>query len=339
MQAAVFGAPREIHLADLPRPEPRTGEALVQMRAAGVCAGDLYIYRGTNPYVSYPRVGGHEIAGTVAALGPDTAGPPIGSEVVVEPFIGCGRCYPCRIGKSNCCANLEIIGVHRDGGFAEYLTAPVDRLHPIPAGLAPFKASFAEPVAIAVQACRRGLVKAGESVLILGAGPIGLALVEVVRARGARAYITDIAAGRLATAEELGGIPLAAGEGLVEAVLRLTEGEGMPVVVEATGSVAAMQSAAELVAAGGRVVIVGLVKKGVPVAFPGLDLTRKEMTIVGSRASVDCFPESLDLIARGAIRYTDIATAFALGEAPRVFGDIVDGEKSIHKAIFLRDAA
>jgi L-gulonate 5-dehydrogenase len=339
MEAAVFGAPHEIHLADLPCPQPKSGEVLIRMRAAGVCAGDLYIYRGVNPYVSYPRVGGHEIAGTVAALGPDAAGPVIGSDVVVEPFIGCGHCYPCRIGKSNCCANLEIIGVHRDGGFAEYVTAPVDRLHPMPAGLTAFQASFAEPVAIAVQASRRGMVTAEDTVLILGAGPIGLALVEVVRARGAKVYITDIAADRLATAEQLGGRPLAAGESLREEVFRLTNGEGMPVVMEATGSVEAMQSTADLVAAGGRIVIIGLVKRGVPVAFPGLDFTRKEMTIVGSRASVGCFPESLDLIARGAIRYPEIATAFALGDAPAVFSDIVDNKKPIHKAIFLRDGA
>jgi L-gulonate 5-dehydrogenase len=339
MLAAVFGAPRDIHLAELPRPEPRRGEALVRMRAAGVCAGDVYIYRGTNPYVSYPRVGGHEIAGTVAALGPDTAGPPVGSEVVVEPFIGCGRCYPCRMGKSNCCADLTIIGVHRDGGFADYLAAPVDRLHPVPAGLSPFRASFAEPVAIAVQACRRGMLAAGEPVLILGAGPIGLALVEVVRAHGGLAYVSDIAAGRLATAATLGGVPLPAGEALGEAVLRITGGEGMPVVMEATGSVAAMQSTAGLVAAGGRIVIIGLVAKGTPIAFPGLDLTRKEMTIVGSRASVGCFPESLDLIARGAIRYPDVATAFSLRDAPGVFGDIADARKPMHKAVLLADAA
>jgi L-gulonate 5-dehydrogenase len=339
MEAAVFGAPHEIHLADLPRPQPKPGEALVRMRAAGVCAGDLYIYRGVNPYVSYPRVGGHEIAGTVAALGQDTAGPAIGSEVVIEPFIGCGHCYPCRIGKSNCCANLQIIGVHRDGGFAEYVTAPIDRLHPVPDGLMPFEASFAEPVAIAVQASRRGMVTAEDTVLILGAGPIGLALVEVVRARGARVYVTDIAANRLATAEELGGTPITAGATLAEDVLRLTHGEGMPVVMEATGSVDAMQSTPDLVAAGGRIVIIGLVKKGVQVAFPGLDFTRKEMTIVGSRASVGCFPESLDLIARGAIRYPEIATAFALSDAPTVFTDIVDNRKPIHKAIFLQDGA
>jgi L-gulonate 5-dehydrogenase len=339
MEAAVFDAPRDIHMAERPRPEPGRGEALILTRAAGLCAGDLYIYRGVNPYVTYPRIGGHEIAGTIVALGPATTGPAPGSAVVVEPFIGCGHCYPCRIGKSNCCANLEIIGVHRDGGFAEYLVAPIDRLHSIPAGLSPFKASFAEPVAIAVQACRRGMVTGDDTVLVLGAGPIGLALVEVARALGATVFVTDIAKERLATAEELGGIPVASGEGLPDEILRLTNGEGMPVVIEATGSVAAIESTAELVAAGGRIVIVGLVKKGVPVSFPGLDFTRKEMTIVGSRASVGCFPESLDLIASGAIRYPDIATPFALNDAPAVFADIVDNRKPLHKAVFLFDPA
>ncbi len=339
MEAAVFGAPHEIHMDTRPRPEPGKGEALIAVQAAGVCAGDLYIYLGTNPYVSYPRVGGHEIAGTVEKLGPDTDGPALGSPVVVEPFIGCGHCYPCRIGKSNCCANLRIIGVHSDGGFADYVVAPIDRLHPIPAGLSPMKASFAEPVAIGVQACRRGMVSGDDTVLILGAGPIGLALVEVARARGAKVFITDIDTARLATAAELGGNPLAAGDGLLDAVMRLTAGEGMPVVIEATGNPRAMESTVDLVAAGGRIVIVGLVRKGTMVAFPGLDFTRKEMTVVGSRASVGCFPESLALIAGGAIRYPDIATSFALNEAPAVFERLSDHSGRIHKAVLLGQSA
>jgi hypothetical protein len=131
------------------------GTALVAVDAAGICTGDLYIYLGKNSYVSYPRIGGHEIAGRVVALGPDTQGPPASARVVVEPFIGCGRCYSCRIGKPNCCANLQIIGVHREGGFAESVVAPVDRLHLVSDSLTPFQASFAEPVAIGVPA-RRG---------------------------------------------------------------------------------------------------------------------------------------------------------------------------------------
>lgn len=339
MDSATFKGPFELTLGQRDRPRPGPGEALVAVDAAGLCAGDLYIYLGRNPYVTYPRIGGHEIAGRVVELGPGTAGPAPGTGIVVEPFIGCGHCYPCRVGKPNCCANLTIIGVHRDGGFADYVTAPVDRLHPVPDGLSPFKASFAEPVAIGVQACRRGAVTGDDRVLILGAGPIGLALVEVARARGAAVFITDLAEERLATAADLGAEPLRGGDGLLEEVRRVTNGEGMPVVIEATGSVQAMEQTVDLVAAGGRIVIVGLVKQGLRVAFPGLDLTRKEMTIVGSRASTGCFPESLDLLASGAIRYPDVATGFALAEAPAVFDRLARDPSSLHKAVFLKEAA
>ena len=339
MQAAVFHSPFDLRLADVPRPLPTQGEVLVAVDAAGLCAGDLYIFVGKNPYVSYPRIGGHEIAGRIAALGPDTDGPAVGTRVVVEPFMGCGHCYPCRIGKPNCCANLQIIGVHQEGGFAEYVTAPVDRLHPTPDCLTPFQASFAEPVAIGVQACRRGGVGADDTVLVLGAGPIGLAIVEVARAAGARVYVTDIARDRLDTAARLGAIPLEGGRSLLDEVRRITGGEGMPVVMEATGNAKIMEQAIDLVASGGRVVIVGLVGKGVPIAWPGLDLTRKEVTITGSRASVGCFSESLDLLARGAIRYPEIATGFALSQAPTVFADLARNPSALHKAVFLRNSS
>jgi L-gulonate 5-dehydrogenase len=209
MQAIVFDAPNGVRLTELDVPKPAHGEALVDIRAAGLCAGDLYIFTGRNPYVSYPRVGGHEFAGRVVALGPDTAGPAPGSRVVIDPFIGCGTCYACRIGKRNCCANLEIVGVHRDGGFAPFATVPVANLVPTPDGLSDFHAAFAEPVAIGLQGCRRASVGHGDTVLVLGAGPIGLALVEVARARGAKVFATDIDTNRLDMAEKLGASPLA----------------------------------------------------------------------------------------------------------------------------------
>jgi L-gulonate 5-dehydrogenase len=335
MQAAVFGAPFDIKLEARERPQPGRGEALIRVEATGLCAGDLYIYLGKNPYVSYPRVGGHEIAGHVESLGPDTAGPSPGARVVVEPFLGCGHCYPCRIGKPNCCANLKIIGAHQDGGFAEYVIAPVEKLFPIPDGMSAYKASFAEPVAIGVQSCRRGQVSPDDTVLILGAGPIGLALVEVASAIGARIYVTDVLPERLETAAHLGATPIPAGEGLLEEVMRLTNGEGMPVVIEATGNAGVMEKTVDYVAAGGRIVIVGLVKKGTGITFPGLDFTRKEMTIVGSRASTACFPESLALLASGKIRYPDIGTEFPLGKAPEVFAQLAENPGALHKAVFL----
>jgi L-gulonate 5-dehydrogenase len=339
MRAAIFDAPQAIRMADVAKPAPAPGDVLVKVKAAGLCAGDLYIYTGKNPYVSYPRIGCHEISGVVESYGPRTTGPAIGTRVVVDPFIGCGKCYPCRVGKRNCCANLTIIGVHREGGFADYVVAPAQNLNVVPDSLTDFEAAFAEPVAIGVQGCRRGQVAADDTVLVLGAGPIGLAIVEVASAYGARVYATDISPERLSTAANLGATPIAGGAGLVECVLELTNGEGMPVVMEATGAVAAMEQTMELVAAGGRIVILGLVKKGTGVTLPGLDFTRKEATILGSRASVDCFPEALDLLASGMINYPKIASSFALGEAPEIFAKLADNPMALHKAVFIPEAA
>lgn len=337
MRAVIFDAPFSIRMAEALKPEPQAGEALVRVKAAGLCAGDLYIYTGKNPYVSYPRIGCHEISGVVEAYGPGASGPAIGTRVVVDPFIGCGYCYPCRVGKRNCCANLAIVGVHREGGFADFVTAPAENLNVVPEGLTDFEAAFAEPVAIGVQGCRRGMVSAQDTILVLGAGPIGLAIVEVARAHGAKVYATDLSAERLSTAADLGAIPIAGGAGLLERVLELTNGEGIPVVMEATGAAPAMEQTIDLVAPGGRIVILGLVKKGQGITFPGLDFTRKEVTILGSRASVDCFPEALELLASGKIHYPKIASSFALGEAPGVFRKLADNPMALHKAVFLSE--
>lgn len=337
MTAALFEGPGRIDVVRKDRPEPVAGEVLVRVEAAGLCAGDMYTYKGTNPYVTFPRIGGHEIAGAVATLGEGVSGLRVGQRVVVEPFIGCGRCYPCRVGKYNCCAKLRIIGIHRDGGFAQYVAAPADKVIPVPAGLDAYMASFAEPVAIGVQSCRRGEVTGDDTVLILGAGPIGLAVLEVARARGAKVYITDISAERLAAAERLGGIAMPAGEALAGAVSEATAGEGMPVVIEAAGNAGTMESTVHLVANGGRIVIVGLVLAGRMIGFPGLDLTRKEVTIAGSRASANCFPESLDLLARGAIRYPGIGSRVPLSRVPQTMAAIAADPSAFHKAVFIPD--
>ena len=193
-----------------------------------------------------------------------------------------------------------------------------------------------EPVAIGVQVCRRGAIAAGEYVLVLGCGPIGLAIIEVARARRARVVATDIQPARLETAAKLGAEVYPADEQLLPSILEQTNGEGAPVVVEATGSVKAMEATVDLVASGGRIVIVGLVKKGTPVTFPGLDFTRKEVTIVGSRASVGCFPESLQLLASGAIHYPKVATEFDMWDGPAIIADLAENPGKLHKAVLTR---
>jgi 2-desacetyl-2-hydroxyethyl bacteriochlorophyllide A dehydrogenase len=335
MRAVVMNAPYSIEVTQRGDQTPGSGEVLVAVQATGICAGDMYIYLGKNPYVSYPQVGGHEIAGLVQAVGAGVTSVQPGDAVVVEPFLGCGKCYPCRVGKANCCANLQIIGVHRAGGFAEYVIAPASHIHHAPAGLSPRVASFAEPVAIGVQACRRGQVSADDYVLILGCGPIGLALIEVAKARGARVLATDVLADRLNFAAQLGAETLPADDHLRQQVWERTNGEGMPVVIEATGNPQVMEQTVELVAAGGRIVIVGLVKQGVQVSFPGLDFTRKEMTVVGSRASVHCFPEALHLLASGAIHYPQVATEFDMWDAPEIFATLTKQPNLVHKAVLM----
>lgn len=337
MRAVIMNAPQSVEVGTWATPKPEQDEVLVSVGAAGICAGDMYIYQGKNPYAVYPVVAGHEIAGTVVEVGEGVTGIMPGTKVVVEPFMGCGHCYPCRVGKSNCCANLTILGVHKPGGYAELLTAPARNIHLIPEALSLFEATFAEPVAIAVQACRRGEVGA-EYVLILGCGPIGLALIEVAKARGAHVVATDVLDSRLETAAQLGAEVLPADDNLLNRVIEQTNGEGAPVVIEATGNSTVMESTVDLVAAGGRIVIVGLVKKGTMVSFPGLDFTRKEMTVIGSRASVNCFPESLQLLASGAIKYPKIATEFNLWDAPRVFKELNDNPGAVHKGVLIREA-
>ncbi|WP_309711986.1 zinc-binding alcohol dehydrogenase family protein [Armatimonas sp.] len=333
MRALVMPAPGVAEVQEWPTPEPGLGEVRVKVAAAGICAGDLYIYKGVNPYATYPCIAGHELAGEIEKLGEGVVGWEVGERVVVEPFLGCGNCYPCRIGKSNCCAKLQIIGIHKPGGYAEFCIAPQTHLHRVPDGMSLSLASFAEPLAIGVQSCRRGEVVAGEHVLILGAGPIGLAIVEVVKALGAHPVITDLNAERLAFAKTLGAETLPGGEELLESALAFTHGEGFPVVMEATGAVAAMEQSVELVASGGRVVIVGLVKPGTGVTFPGLDFTRKELTLVGSRASVGCFPEALALLASGTIRYPQVATMLSLWDAPETFATLARNPAAFHKVI------
>ncbi len=335
MKAAIFDAPQKMHVGEWQEPFLGENDVLVRVSTAGICAGDLYIYSGKNPYTTYPVIGGHEVCGAVEDAGLGAKRFQRGEAVVIEPFLSCGHCFPCREGKPNCCSNLEIIGVHRPGGYAEYVVAPEDRLFAVPPGLSPLWASFAEPVTIAIHACRRGEIKRGDYVLILGCGPIGLALIEVAIVRGARVAAVDVLDSRLKTAQALGAEIIKNDGHLLDQVQATTNGEGAAVVVEATGNVNMMESTADLVAAGGKIVIVGLVANGVKVHFPGLDFTRKEMTIVGSRTEVGCFPEALDLLASGRIQYPKFATQFELWSAPEVFSDLTHNPGSVHKGVFI----
>jgi L-gulonate 5-dehydrogenase len=313
-------------------PVPGPEAVVVKVQSVGVCAGDLHIYNGRNPYAVYPCIGGHEIAGEVEQVGADVDEWQPHDRVVVEPFLSCGKCYPCRIGKPNCCTNISILGVHMPGGFAEYVAAPASHIHRIPQELSTKWATFAEPLAIAIQACRRAELDK-EDCLVVGCGPIGLALIEVARARGATVMATDINLDRLEMASKLGAKVIPMDESFAGTIADHMNGEGVPVVFEATGAPEVISQCFDLVASGGRLVTLGLIPKGVSVSLPGLDLTRKEATILGSRASAYCFPEALELLASGHITYPAVATEIPMWEGPNLLKTLSDSQSAMHKAV------
>ena len=337
MRAVICKQPFEMMVADLPMPVPGPGEVLVKVGASGICAGDQAIYTGKSPYCVYPVIPGHEIAGRIATMGELVTGWKIGQAVAIEPFIGCGKCYPCRVRKPNCCANLRILGVHSPGGYADYVVAPAKNVFPVPDNMPLWKASMAEPVTIAIHACNRGEVVANESVLIIGCGPIGMNIIEVARERGAKVYACDINPQRLELATFLGAEPLLSDEKLENKILEITNGEGMPVIIEATGVARVMEQAIQLVASGGRVVILGLVKKGVNIFLPGLDFTRKELTIHGSRTENGDFPEAIRLLHSGKLKFAGMSSHLEMSNAPETFAELAQQPDKYFKGILINE--
>ena len=333
MKALVLEGIRQMKLGEWLAPTCGPGDVILRPIAVGICAGDMQHYLGRNPYTKYPLVGGHEICGTVTETGSAVTRVKCGDLVVVEPVIGCGHCYSCGHGKPNCCVNFCLIGLHRPGGFAELCLVPEQNVHLIPAGLDPVTASFAEPLSIGIHACRRGDVKAGEYCLILGAGPIGLAILEVARHRGARVVITDINEERLAFARELGVETIKADDKLRATVLGQTNNEGADIVIEAAGAAATVEAAIELVAPSARVVIVGLPKQNV--SLNGFDFTRKEVNILGARNSVNAFPEALALLASGVIRYPKVASQIPMWDGVPVFARLDEDPAAMHKGVLI----
>ncbi|OMH31277.1 alcohol dehydrogenase catalytic domain-containing protein [Tersicoccus sp. Bi-70] len=314
----------------VPRPSAGPGEALLRIDHVALCGTDLHIFE--DDYASeLPLVQGHELAGTVVALGPGIDEPGVdglalGDRVAVDPLIPCGQCAACRQGRGNVCARLVVLGCYCDGGLAEYLPVSAERLHRIPDGIPSELGAIAEPVSIALQAITRGRAAAGETVLVLGAGPIGLLATLALRDLGCTVITADTVPGRLDLARDFGAHhtllvdptgPFPAEE--LAAALPDTAPDGPQLVLEATGVPASLTNAVTAVAPAGRVVQVGISVR--PTGFPLNLLAFKEIDLLGSRNSQGLIPQALELIVRhpDTVRalithrfgVQDLATAFA----------------------------
>jgi threonine dehydrogenase-like Zn-dependent dehydrogenase len=336
MRAAVSVARGVMEIADVPDPgQPASGEVLVRPEAVGLCGSDFHYFLGDLGLEVYPRVQGHEFAGVVEAVGPDSpAHVTAGDRVAVWPLTACGHCYPCRIGRQNVCSNISLVGVHRDGALPERLRVPADQVFPV-GDQDPAVAALIEPVSIAVRAVVRARIEAGEKAVVFGAGPIGQALAAAAIDRGASVLLLDRVSSRVERGKAVGADLLVLDEG-VDAVAAAREwagDEGPEVVFEATGVPEIAQTAVQLVSQAGRVVVVGL--SGHPAPMRVGDLAFKEIDVLGvSCCNGDEFAEAVSLVARRQDSLRGLVThQFSLDEAPRAIEYAMEHPAEVMKAV------
>ena len=333
MLTIVCEEPRRLVAVERPLPARGADEVLVRIRRIGVCGTDLHIFTGHQPYLSYPRVMGHELAGEIVET-PEGSALEIGSVVSVIPYLSCGTCRACRSGKTNCCRRLEVLGVHRDGGMADYLSIPERFIWPA-TGLTLDQAAMAEFLAIGAHAVRRGNAGEGQRVLVVGAGPIGMAVAIFARLRGAVVTVLDSRQDRLGfCADHLGAVAaVALGEGDVDRLAALTDGEFFDLVFDATGNPAAMERGFGFVGHGGTYVLVSIVNGSI--AFSDPEFHKRETTLMGSRNATR---EDFDAVG-AALRTGRIPTdalnthRLSLAEAPARFSTLLDPRAGVIKAI------
>jgi L-gulonate 5-dehydrogenase len=327
MLSVVVERPRQVALVERSLPEPGAGELRVRVRYAGICGSDVHILHGDNPFVVYPRVIGHEFVGTVDSVGADIALGRIGERVAVDPVIGCGRCYPCSLGRSNVCRDLQVLGVHRDGGFSQWQCVPARNAHPVPATLSEEATATIEPFAIAANVTSRTGVLPGDVALVYGAGPIGLCVLQVLKGvYGVRVLVTDRIPERLALARLCGADEVIDGarETLPDALPRLGVAGGPSLVIDAVCHPSILEEAIRIASPAGRIGLLSF--SSAPSAISQQEVTRKELSLHASRLNSAMFPRVIEWMSRGLLQPERLIThRLDFREVERAF-ELLEGE-------------
>ncbi len=320
MRAAVFPAPEACEIVARDVPTPAEGQVLVRVEACGVCGTDAHIYRGAFP-ARFPLVAGHEFAGVVEQTGPAVSHLHPGDHVAIDPNICCGTCRPCRRGLTHLCRSLSAIGVTQDGGFATHCLVPAQQAHNLPLPL-PFPvAAMAEPVACCLHGIDLAAIRAGDVVALIGAGAIGLILLQLVLLQGpAAAIVSELTPEKRAAAERLGATRTVAPltEDLRSILEDATEGSGADVLIECVGSPETAQQAVDLAGEGGRVLLFGVAPQEAAISVSPYQIYRREIAITGSFTNPFTHSRAVALLASGRLQVDDlISHRLPLDEVPR----------------------
>lgn len=340
MKALLLSEYKHLNIADLPRPTPGRREVLVEVAACGVCGSDVHGYDGASGRRIPPIVMGHEAAGTVAALGSEVSGFAQGDRVTFDSTVYCGECDFCRKGEVNLCDNRQVIGVScgeysRAGAFAEFVTVPAHILYKLPEDLSFPEAAMLEAVSVALHAVSLSGSEPGRTALVIGAGMIGLLVLQAARAAGySRLVLADLDDTRLRLGTDLGAdeIVNTSSANLAQEISRLTEARGVDVVFEAVGRGDTVASAIDCVRKGGSVILVGNI--AAQVSIPLQKVVTRQIRLQGSCSSAGEYPEAMSLIASGRIKVKPLISAVApLAEGPSWFERLYVREPNLMKVV------
>jgi (R,R)-butanediol dehydrogenase / meso-butanediol dehydrogenase / diacetyl reductase len=323
MRALRWDGPGQVHAVDVPVPRPKDGWALVDVARCGLCGTDLHICSGHHPRAVPGLVLGHEMSGTLATDATTVGGVlPAGTKVVVNPLLSCGHCATCLAGRPHTCANLKLLGIDAPGGAAERVAVPEGSLVPLPTEADLDAAAFAEPLAVAVRAVRRSRLALGEDVVVVGAGPVGLAVALSARQAGAASVrVLETAPARREVASGL-GLDVADPQ---DGPAPDAPGEGVPVVFDCASHPAVAARVGALAAPGGRVVVVGIYPGLTPIDLQAVSF--KELEVIGTRVYArDDLHTAARMITSGAFDPRPLLTrVVTVDEAPQAIDDLVSG--------------
>lgn len=338
MKTLVCTTPGQFDYGQGKRPVLNQGKAIIKIRRIGICGTDLHAFEGTQPFFSYPRILGHELSGELVEFD-DAPGFEVGEVVTFIPYFNCGNCIACRSGKPNCCTSINVCGVHIDGGMVEYLSVPSSALlHG--EGLDYDALALVEPLAIGAHGVRRADVQPGEYVLVVGAGPIGLGIMEFARIAGAKVIALDINETRLALCKDLLNVDHvinATATDVQERLQEITNGDMPTVVIDATGNQKAINNSFQYMAHGARYVLVGLQKGEIIVSHP--EFHKREATLMSSRnATREDFEHVISSMKKGLVDPTVYIThRVSFDQVKEEFEGWLDPANGVIKAMVTLD--